>query len=146
MIDPQELVWGGSPHKCCLSLVVDWLRTVAVQWLSAMFIVVICFTDRTPTDWHKPSQPQRFGAVLSRLRAGRTRLSAGCVRLCAGYNGRALAGAGGHWRYTEAPPRGDCDRAHTYNRLQKFLSEFEEVYPVLSIYRQYSPDNPDHAA
>jgi len=96
--------------------VVDWLKTVAVQWLSMMLIVVICFTDQTPTDWHKPSQPQRFGAVLSRL-------SAGCVRLCAGYNGRALAGAGGHWRYTEAPPRGDCDRAHTYNRLHKFLSK-----------------------
>ena len=30
---------------------------------------------------------------------------------------------GEHWRYTEAPPRGDCDRAHTYNRLDKFLSK-----------------------
>ena len=102
-----------------------------MQWLSAMLIVDIRCTDRTPTDRQKPSQPQRFHAVLSRLRAGRTRLSAGCVRLCAGYNGRGLAGAGGRWRYTEAPPRGDCDRAHTYIRVQKFLLKIYGLTPVL---------------
>ena len=125
MIDRHEPVWGSNCHKVCLSLALHWLKTVAVRWLSAMLIGVISYTDQTPTDWRRLSQPQRFGTVLSRLRAGRTRLSAGCARLCAGYNGRALAGAGGHWRYTEAPPRGDCDRAHTYNRLHKFLSKID---------------------
>ena len=97
-------VWGGSPHKICLSLVVDWLKTVAVQWLLAMFIVDIKCTDRTPTDRQKCSCPSRFGPVLSRLRAGRTRRSAGCARLCAGYYGRAPAGTGASWHTTGYPP------------------------------------------
>ena len=105
-----------------------------------MLIGVISYTDRTPTDWRKLSQPQRFGTVSSRLRAGRTRLSAGCVRLCAGYNGRALAGAGAYRRTRRHPPRGNCGHAYTYNRLQKFLSK---IYGSRSIRQitQITPHN-----
>ena len=72
-----------------------------------MFIVDIRCTDQSPTDRDKSRQPQRFGSVLSRWCAGWTRLSAGCARLHAGYNGRALAGTGACRRVTGvtlAPP------------------------------------------
>ena len=47
----------------------------------------------------------------------------------------------------KGPPPWGLQRPGTHvNRLQKFLSEFEELYPVLSIYRQYPPDNPDNTA
>ena len=94
MIDRHEVVWGSNRHKVCLSLVVDWLKTVAVQWLSAMLIVDIRCTDQTPTDRHKCSCRSRFGPVLSRLRAGWTRLSAGCARVTTGEHWRGPAHPG----------------------------------------------------
>jgi len=102
-------VWSLKPHKCCLSLVVDWLRTVAVQWLSAMLIVDIKCTDRTPTDRQKCSCRSRFGPVLSRLRAGWTRLSAGCTRVTTGEHGRGPA----HPGVRPGTPTGGCVRATT---------------------------------
>lgn len=33
MIDRHEAVWGSNRHKVCLSLVVDWLKTVAMTGL-----------------------------------------------------------------------------------------------------------------
>jgi len=84
-------VWSLKPHKCCLSLVLDWLRTVAVQWLSAMLIVDIKCTDQSPTDLVKSSQSQRCRASQMPLRAGCMPLQGRCN---AGYYGQGQAHTG----------------------------------------------------